>query len=101
MQKITLKNNKEIIKLKNKLYYEKNKHKKEFMIKMKNRTKKSKEKNKEHIKLYGRKYNVKKRYNLEWEESNLIGLCPNHHFLIHKKGYTLKQLRREFKDGKI
>lgn len=127
-----IKNNKEIIELRNKTYYEKNKHKEEFMIKIKNRTKKNKEKNREHTNLYGRKYNVKKRYNLEWNDylgltkkckicsfnkivdlhhidgnkknnkkSNLMGLCPNHHFLIHKKGYTLKQLKEEFKNEKI
>ena len=127
-----IKDNKEIIKLRNKTYYEKNKHKEEFMIKIRNLTKKNYQKNKMNIRLYGRKYNVKKRYNLGWEDylgltkkckicsfdkivdlhhidgnkknnekSNLMGLCPNHHFLIHKKGYTLKQLKEEFKDGKI
>lgn len=127
-----IKNNKEIIKFRNKTYYEKNKHKEEFIMKTRNRTKKNYQKNKDNINLYIRKYNVKKKYNLEWDDYlkitkkcvicsfdkivdlhhidgnkknnkkvNLIGLCPNHHFLIHKKRYTLKQLKKEFKNEKI
>ena len=30
------------------------------------------------------------------EEIKMVGLCPNHHQMIHRKGYTLEQLKQKY-----